>query len=284
MNAAPPGSPLVPVEVRAREAALDRLLTERGSLLVAFSGGVDSAYLALRAHQVLGTRALAVTADSASLADEQRQIALSLAARFGFAHRLVATQELSEPLYARNGPDRCYHCKTELFRKLRPLAAALDLAAVAYGLVTDDLDDYRPGQRAAAEASAWAPLVEAGLSKDDVRALSRQQGLPTWDLPASPCLASRLPYGTPVTPAALRQVERAEAGLRALGLRELRVRHLGETGRIEVAAAELERLGQPALRAAAEAVLLQAGYRNVVVDPQGYRRGRLNEALRVLPS
>jgi uncharacterized protein len=262
-----------------REARLDRILSEMGSMLVAYSGGVDSSYLALRAHRVLGARSLAVTADSASLADEQRTRARDLAARFGFGHRVVETREFDNPLYLLNDANRCYHCKTELFRHLLPLAAREGFAHVAYGVIVDDLADFRPGQRAAAEAGVKSPLADAGLDKADVRALSRDLGLPTWDLPASPCLSSRVPYGTAVTPEALRRVERAEAAVRGLGFREFRVRHLGDTARLEVAPDELPRLDDPSLRAAATAAVGAAGYAHVLVDPQGYRRGRLNEAL-----
>jgi uncharacterized protein len=271
-------------ELAAKRTALEAALGGMGSVLVAYSGGVDSACLALFAHRVLGSRALAVTADSESLAAEQRELALEVARRFGFRHRVVRTGELQDPLYARNDADRCYHCKSELFRHLLPLAAAERLAHVAYGLIVDDLQDFRPGQRAAAEAGARAPLAEAGLTKADVRALSRELGLPTAELPASPCLASRLPYGTPVTVEALRRVERAEAALRALGFRELRVRHLGESARVEIAAAEMSRLAdEPGAREAVVAAVCQAGYAAAVIDPEGYRRGRLNEALRVVP-
>ena len=266
----------------AKRDALEGILGGMGSVLVAYSGGVDSACLAVVAHRVLGARALAVTADSESLAAEQRELAISVARRFGFAHRVVRTHELENPLYARNHADRCYHCKSELFETLVPLARGEGLAYVAYGLIVDDLTDFRPGQRAAAEAGARAPLAEAGLTKADVRALSRELELPTAELPASPCLASRLPYGTPVTLDALRRVESAEAGVRALGFRELRVRHMGERARVEIALPEMARLAEPGMREAVLAALRAAGYAEGVIDSEGYRRGRLNEALRVV--
>lgn len=265
-----------------KECALEERLAGLGSLVVAFSGGVDSAYLALLAHRALGPRALAVTADSESLAAEQRQMALGLAGRFGFAHRLIHTREIENPAYVRNDAERCYHCKTELFRHLLPLARQEGFAHVAYGLIADDLQDFRPGQRAAVEAGVLRPLADVGMTKDDVRARSRVLGLPTADLPASPCLASRLPYGTPVTGEAMRRVEAAEAAVRALGFRELRVRHLGEAARVEIARGELERLAEPGVREALEAGVRCAGFLRVEIDPEGYRRGRLNEALRVV--
>ena len=271
-----------PGDLDSKRSALERILREMDSVVVAYSGGVDSAYLAVAAHRALGARSLAVTADSESLSSEQRELAREVARRFGFPHRLIVTRELDNPLYARNDQDRCYHCKSELFRHLAPLALAEGFAHLVYGLIVDDLTDFRPGHRAAAEAGVRAPLAEAGLTKEDVRALSRELGLPTADLPASPCLASRLPFGTPVTLEALRRVERAEAAVRALGFRELRVRHLGEAARVEIAREEMGRLADAAVRAAVEQAVRSAGYAQATVDPEGYRRGRLNEALRLV--
>ena len=267
----------------AKEAALDERLAALGSVVVAFSGGVDSAYLAVRAHHVLASRSLAVTADSASLSSAQRRSALDLSHTFGIAHRLIQTREFEDPAYLKNASDRCYHCKSELFRQLLPLAESLGFAHLAYGLIADDLTDFRPGHRAAAEAGVQGPLADVGMSKDDVRSRSRALGLPTWDQPASPCLSSRIPYGTAVTAQALRRVEAAEEALRALGFRELRVRDLGAAARIEIAPSELPRLDDPSLLQAVVGAVRQAGYRDVVVDREGYRRGRLNEALRVIP-
>jgi uncharacterized protein len=266
-------------ELHERAAALDAILDRLGSVLVAYSGGVDSAFLAVRAHQRLGARSLAVTADSPSLADVQRQTALAVAARFGFAHRTIQTFEVDDPRYRQNAGDRCYHCKTELFRHLLPIASAEGFAHVAYGLIADDLGDHRPGHRAAEEAGIVSPLADAGLGKDDIRVLSREIGLPTWDQPSSPCLASRVAYGTAVTADVLRQVETAEAAVRAMGFREFRVRHLGARARVEVAPAELPRLVEPGLADALARAVRAAGYLEVVVDREGYRRGRLNEAL-----
>jgi uncharacterized protein len=280
VSSLPPAAPQLD-PCLAKERALVERLRAAGRVIVALSGGVDSSYLACVAHRALGDGALAVTALSASYPAVQRQMAEEVVARIGIAHRFVETREMESAAYRRNAPDRCYHCKSELFDVLGRLRDELGFAAVAYGINTDDRGDFRPGHRAAAERAVLSPFLDVGLSKREIRALSRAAGLPTADLPASACLASRLPYGTAVTPERLRQVEEGEARLRALGFRQLRVRHHGEVARVEVDRAELPRALEPSMAEAIVAALKPLGFRFVALDLEGYRTGSLNEALPV---
>lgn len=258
---------------------LQTQLRAAGRVLVAFSGGVDSSYLAYAAHQTLGEGALAVTALSPSYPAAHQKVAREFAARFGMAHRFIRTDEMARADYRANRPDRCYHCKTELFESMGRLRAQLGFAAVAYGVNTDDTGDFRPGHRAAKEHHVLSPFLDAGLCKAEIRALAHAAELPNAALPASACLASRLPYGAEVTPARLAQIERGEAALHALGFRQLRLRHHGETARIEIAPAELPRALSPAMAAAVVAAVKPLGFRYVALDLEGYRSGALNEGL-----
>jgi uncharacterized protein len=270
-------------DLHARHAALEDRLRGLRSVIVAYSGGVDSAFLAWSAHRALGPRALAVTADSASYPARHREMALRIAREFGFSHEIIHTAELDRPEYRANAPDRCYHCKHELFTHLVDLARARGVAAVVDGSNADDRGDYRPGRRAAREFGVLSPLDEAGLTKEDVRALSREAGLPTWDEPASACLSSRIPYYSEVTPDKLRVIEEAEEAVRALGFRVLRVRHHGDLARIEVGRDEMPRLLEPAVAAEVNRALGALGFRFVTVDLKGYRLGSLNEGVVLKP-
>jgi len=270
---------LVPGALRAKARDLEDRLASYGSVIVAFSGGVDSAYLAWLAARVLGRRALAVTADSPSYPDTHRRLALRVAREFDLAHEFIATTEIDRPEYRANPANRCYYCKHTLYGDLTALAADRGFAAVADGSNADDRGDYRPGRQAAREFGVRSPLDDAGLGKDEIRALSREAGLPTWDEPASACLSSRIPYGSEVTPEKLRMIEQAEAVLRALGFRVCRVRHHDETARLEIARSEMARALDPDVNVALVAGIKAAGYRYVSLDLQGYRLGSLNEAL-----
>lgn len=262
---------------RKRER-LYAILRDCGSVCIGYSGGVDSVYLAQAAVDALGReRALAVTGRSAAYPDVQRTVALECARRIGIPHLEIETDELADPNYVVNAADRCYHCKTELWTRLRALAHRLGYAVVADGSNADDAHDYRPGMHAAREHGVRSPLLEAGLTKLEIRALSRAAHLPTWDQPASPCLSSRLPYGITVTPERLRQIESAERVLRERGFHEFRVRHHGEVARIETSPAERARA--IALASELDGALRALGFAAVLLDVEGYRRGALNEAL-----
>jgi len=267
-----------------KQHALAERLRSAGRVIVAFSGGVDSSYLAYAAQQALGAGAFAVTAASPSYPRSHREMAERIVREFGLAHRFVETHEMARAEYRANRPDRCYFCKSELFETLGALRDELGFDAVAYGVNTDDRGDFRPGHRAAEERGVLSPFLDVGLSKAEIRALSRAAGLPSADLPASACLSSRLPYGTEVTEARLRQVEEGEERLRALGFRQVRLRHHDVLARVEVDPSELPRALDPAMARAIAEALRPLGFRYVTLDLEGYRMGSLNEVLRVLPS
>jgi len=266
-----------------KESRLRRALAGLESVMVAFSGGTDSAYLAWVASDVLGARAQCVTADSASYPARHREIALGLARDFHFQHEFIVTSEMDDPNYRANEPDRCFYCKQELFTKLTALARERGIAAVLDGANADDRGDYRPGRTAARQLGVRSPLDDADLGKDEIRELSRRAGLPTWDQPASACLSSRIPYHSPVTPEKLAMIDRAEGVLAAQGFRVFRVRHHDDLARVEVGPGEMARALDPAVRDALVRDLKALGYRFVTLDLQGYRMGSLNEVLRLEP-
>jgi pyridinium-3,5-biscarboxylic acid mononucleotide sulfurtransferase len=262
-----------------KEQLLFAQLSELSSLLVALSGGIDSAYLAWAAHHVLGDRALSVTAISESYsAFDREQVDIFLRAT-GVRHEFIETHELKNPAYRVNDANRCYFCKDELFSVLDGLAADSQISAVAYGVNADDTSDFRPGQRAAREHRVLTPLLDAQLHKAEIRFLAQRAAIPTWDRPASACLSSRLPYGTEVTAERLALVERGEAALRKLGFRQFRVRLHDKLGRVELATDELPRAMTPEMAAAISVALKGAGFTYVTLDLEGYRQGSLNETL-----
>jgi uncharacterized protein len=271
------GSAAVPSE--EKENLLLARLRELPSLIVALSGGADSSYLAWAAHEALGARALSVTALSPSYSAHDRAIVEEFVNKLRLRHEFIETNEVENPAYRANAADRCYFCKDELFSALDELARARGFTAVAYGVNADDTLDFRPGHRAATEHQVLAPLLDAGLNKAEIRLLSRRAGLPTWDRPASACLASRLPYGTEVTPERLGLVERGEAALRALGFRQFRVRLHDKLARVEISPDEMSRALAPEMAAAIADRLKAAGFTYVALDLEGYRQGSLNETL-----
>ncbi len=266
-------------QTATRLGALQDRLRALGSVMVAYSGGVDSAFLAATAHRVLGDRMLAVLADSPSLARRDMEQAMAFATAQGIPLRVIQTEELDKPEYQRNDANRCFHCKTELFDSMKKLGAQIGFAQIAYGMNADDRRDYRPGQRAAEEHEVLAPLAEAGLTKQEIRTLAKEAGYTLWDRPAAPCLSSRVEYGRTVTREVLEQVERGEESLRQLGFREFRVRHHGELARVEIARAELARALTLDMMARISAELRKVGFQYVTLDCTGFRSGSLNAVL-----
>src|SRR5271167_628026 len=274
-------APVDASQALAKQENLFADLRRIDSVLVAFSGGADSAYLAWAAKEALGERALAITALSASFSRHDREQAGAFIAAIGLHHEFIETRELENPLYVANNADRCYHCKDELFDQMDALAQAREFAAIAYGINADDTRDFRPGHRAAHEHHVLAPLLEAGLYKSEIRFLSQRAGLATWNRPASPCLSSRVTYGTAVTPDLLDKIDRAEAVLRALDFRQFRVRAHGELARIEIALDELTRGFDPAISQKITDGVKSAGFSFVTLDLEGYRQGSLNSVLKL---
>jgi len=268
-----------PVRLQDKQARLFAMLRSMNRMLVAFSGGTDSAYLAWAAQQAVGGGTLAVTADSASIPESHKRDAEAFVKQFGIAHEYVATREFQNPDYARNHPDRCFHCKDELFTRLEQLGRERGFEHIVYGVNLDDLGDYRPGQNAAAQHRVAAPLADAGLSKAEIRELSRLAGLPTWDRPASACLSSRIPYGTPVTVETVKTVEAGEEHVKALGFRQFRVRFHGDVVRVEIAPDEMAKALTLEMAARFTAIFKSLGFRYVTLDLEGYRQGSLNEVL-----
>jgi uncharacterized protein len=281
---AAPAIALEPLDHDAALAKEQRLLDSLralDSVFIAFSGGADSAYLAWAAHQAIGVRSIAITAISPSFSRHDRAEAEKFVAATGVRHEFIETTEFENPDYVANNGDRCYHCKNELFDRMDALARARGTQAIAYGINADDTRDFRPGHRAAHEHHVLAPLLDAALTKAEIRWLSQRAGLATWDRPASACLSSRVPYGTAVTPEIMDKIDRAEAALRALGFRQFRVRAHGELARIEIAQDELARGFEPPVSAQISAGVKAAGFNFVTLDLEGYRQGSLNSLLKL---